>query len=267
MKKFLKIFLPALLCFSCLSMPASTVYADLFDDSYDETIATGEYYYVVDNANEINDDEALNSRLAELSDEYGINLVVLTVESIDGQNPETFAESFLNSYCGDDSAVFMLSMQYRDWAFPANGKALEAINDYGCNYIFDEMSDDLADDDFDSAFEIFTEQCDIFLKQAETGEPYSEDNPLIGVKNIMLLIVIAIVAGLIIAFIATMIMRSQLTSVRFQKNANTYIKNNSVNLTHSNDIFLYKTVSKTKISSSSSGSGGSGGGGSRSGKF
>lgn len=279
MKKFLKLFLPAILCFSCLSMPVSADNNDWCGNSYDyedsmfeEEFSNNNYYHhVVDRENILDNDEELNDRLSDLSEEYGIDIVVHTVYSLEGQNPERFNENFLDCNYGENSAAFMLSMQYRDWAFSTSwgDDAYDIFNSYVREYIFDAMSDELGRDDFDDAFEIFADKCEMVLKQAETGEPYSEDNKIITAKDILILAAIALGAGLVIAFIATRVMKNQLTSVKFQRNANTYIKNGSVNLTHRNDIFLYKTVSKVRKQSSSSGgrSGGGGGGRSSSGKF
>ncbi len=283
MKKFLKLFLPAILCFSCLSMPVSADeydelmdelngYIDIYDSMDEEDFSENNYYYhVVDRDNLIDNDEELNDRLADLSEEYGIDIVVHTVYSLEGQNPERFNENFLDCNYGENTAVFMLSMQYRDWAFSTsmNDDAYDIFNSYVREYIFDEMSEELGRDDFDDAFDTFVDNCEMVLKQAEKGEPYSESNKIVTPTDILILAAIALGAGLIIALIATAVMKSQLTSVKFQKNANTYIKNGSVNLTHRNDVFLYKTVSKVKRQSSSNGgsSGGGGGGRSSSGKF
>ena len=72
--------------------------------------------------------------------------------------------------------------------------------------------------------------------------------------SVFLLLVIGIVAGLIVAFI----LKGQLKTVRKQDQANVYVKQNSMNLTHQSDIYLYRTVSRSKKSSSGSSSGSGG---------
>jgi len=72
-----------------------------------------------------------------------------------------------------------------------------------------------------------------------------------------------------VAGISVFVMASQLKSVRPQTAARNYMKPNSLNLTVSRDLFLYRTVTRTPRpkSNSSSGGRGSSGGGSRSGSF
>jgi uncharacterized protein len=64
------------------------------------------------------------------------------------------------------------------------------------------------------------------------------------------------IAGLIVAFV----MKGQLKSVRKQYQANVYVKQGSMQLNYTRDIFLYRNVTRTKkqerVESSSSGSGG-----------
>ena len=67
---------------------------------------------------------------------------------------------------------------------------------------------------------------------------------------------IGIIAGLIVAFV----MKGQLKSVRKQDSARVYVKQDSMQLNYSRDIFLYRNVERTKkqerVESTSSGSGG-----------
>ena len=97
---------------------------------------------------------------------------------------------------------------------------------------------------------------------AAKGRP--SDNPLIvhisaytePFSPIWILISLGI--GLVLAFLCTMGMRAQLKSVRTQDSAVDYVRQGSMELTRSNDIFLYHTVTKTaKPKDSDSSSGGS----------
>ena len=60
-----------------------------------------------------------------------------------------------------------------------------------------------------------------------------------------------------VALIVCLIMKSQLKSVRSQPEAMSYVINDSVSFTEQSDVFLYKTLTKTKIQKAESGSGGS----------
>ena len=57
---------------------------------------------------------------------------------------------------------------------------------------------------------------------------------------------ICIGAGVVIGLIAVLIMKSNLRSVRFQSGAGEYMTPGSFHLTASQDIFLYKTVTRVE---------------------
>jgi len=59
-------------------------------------------------------------------------------------------------------------------------------------------------------------------------------------------ILIALVAALIVAFIATSGMRSELKSVQTATQANIYIKDGSFNLTNEQDIYVCKKLERTE---------------------
>ena len=86
-------------------------------------------------------------------------------------------------------------------------------------------------------------------------------------------IVLSLIVGLVLALIITGTMRSKLKTVRHQKTANSYVRNDSMKVTVAKDYFLYRTVTrvpKPKDNGGRSGGGISGGGGGHrgsSGKF
>ena len=84
---------------------------------------------------------------------------------------------------------------------------------------------------------------------------------------------LSLIVGLVLALIITGTMRSKLKTVRHQKTANSYVRNDSMKVTVAKDYFLYRTVTrvpKPKDNGGRSGGGISGGGGGHrgsSGKF
>ena len=67
----------------------------------------------------------------------------------------------------------------------------------------------------------------------------------------------AVLDSNITTLVVALILKGQLKSVRKQNQANVYVKPGSMQLTTSNDFFLYRTVDRTKKESSSSSSSGS----------
>lgn len=180
--------------------------------------------------------------------------------TLDGLTVSDYAERFYEShnygYGPDkDGTILLISMEDHDWYMATYGYAITAFTDAGIQYIGEEMTGDLSDGDFAAAFDIFADECDDFITQAKTGEPYDIDNePQKPMSWIW--IPISLVAGIVLSLIVVGTMKSKLKTVRFQAAANNYVKAGSMNLTESRDIFLYNTMTKTKKEKNDSSSGG-----------
>jgi uncharacterized protein len=136
-------------------------------------------------------------------------------------------------------------MEDRDWWISTTGYGITAFTDAGIEYLSDRFVPYLSDGDYAGAFDTYAEQCDTFISQATSGDPYDTHNlpkePFSFLPNLIFCFVI----GLLIALIATAIMKGQLKSVRAQAGASDYVKHGSMNVTHRQDLFLYRDVRRT----------------------
>jgi uncharacterized protein len=72
---------------------------------------------------------------------------------------------------------------------------------------------------------------------------------------------IILIGALVVGLLYALYLRSKLKIAKYKSNAGLYVLADSLNLTESSDLYLYQTVTRTRIESSSK----SGGGGSSSG--
>lgn len=84
----------------------------------------------------------------------------------------------------------------------------------------------------------------------ETGDTEDDDSDKapVATRDIIIAVCISVVVGIIIGFIGSGIMKSKLTSVRYQSGAADYVVPDSFKLNDSRDIYLYSTVTKTERS-------------------
>ena len=82
----------------------------------------------------------------------------------------------------------------------------------------------------------------------ETGDTDSDDSDKapVATRDIIIAVCISVVVGIIIGFIGSGIMKSKLTSVRYQSGAADYMVPDSFKLNDSRDVYLYSTVTKTE---------------------
>lgn len=205
---------------------------------------------------------ALLMQLDEISERQQSDVVVVTVDSLEGKSAMAYADDYFdyNGYgMGSDQSgiLFLISMREREWRLSTKGSAISAYTDAGQEYITDLVTPKLSERDYSGAFEKFASLCDRFLTQAAKGAPYDVRNmPREPVSTTQILI--ALVGGALLALVVVMVMRSSLRSVRPQPVADSYVRPGSLYISSSRDIYLYSTVSRTARQTSSSGSGGGG---------
>ena len=219
---------------------------------------------VYDEADLLTDTEeaALLSKLEAISAEADMDVVVALVDSIGELSSMEYADDFFdyNGYGrGDnrDGLVLLVSMEYSDWWISTRGYAIEAFTDAGIEYIGEKVTPYLSDGDYAAAFDEFAAQCEAFIAQAKTGDPYDTHNLPKDPFNKGMALIIALVVGFIIAKIYTGKLKGQLNTIRKQTAASGYVRENSLNISSSNDFFLYRNVRKTAKESSSKSDGGS----------
>lgn len=208
---------------------------------------------IVDWADLLSDSEEaeLSDKLDEISERQQVDVVVVTVNSLEGASTMEYADDFFdyNHYgfgAEQDGILFLISMEERDWYISTAGFGITAVTDAGREYMAEKFLPYLSEGEYAQAFGVFAEQCDDYIRQAKTGMPYDVDNiPTEPFSHIGALI-IGVIVGFIIALIATGFMRLDLHSVYSQPAADSYTKKNGLRLTREYELFLYKNVTRTE---------------------
>ena len=230
----------------------------------DKEVVSG-LWYMVDNASLLTGDEAqeLNDKLAEISARQACDVVIVTVNGLGGKTPMDFADDYYdyNGYGqgpGSDGILFLVSMEERDWWFTTTGYGITAFTDYGQEQLFDAISSDLSGGYYYDAFDGFAEKCDELLTLAHNGTPLDVGSVKSPFYNAMhnnggvIGIVLALVLGLLIAFIPMGKLKAQINNVKWQKTAGNYTKPGSMVLTQNYDHFLYANTTRRVIETESS---------------
>ena len=239
------------------------------------TFAAGDLPRLLDYADVLSDSEEteLRGKLDEISERQQMDVIVVTVDSLEGEDVVDYADDFFdyNGYgFGEnrDGILFLMSLGDRDWTITTRGYAITVFTDAGIDYMTEYIVSDLSNGDYAAAFTTFADRCDDYIMQAATGIPYDVDNLPQEPFPFFTLLLICLAIAFVIALIATGIMKSQLKSVYSQSKADNYMKSGSMKLTKKNDLFLYRRVDRrekpkentsSSSSASSSGSGRTGG--------
>lgn len=213
-----------------------------------------EEHLVFDEANLLNDSEeaALSEKLMDISYTYHAQIIVATVSSMDGGDIDSYLHYVYDSMGfgygeNHDGVLLLVCMDPREYRILSNGFAGVAIDPDDISKISDEIVSNLSDGDYAGAFDEFADECAYYLDGHINGFPFNAG------KSLAISLIVGIVIGLIVVFV----LKGQLKSVRSQSRAQEYVKDGSMRVNLSNDMFLYRNVTRTRKQNSSSSDSGS----------
>ena len=213
------------------------------------------YYRLNDSAEVLTEDEdsELEASLEELSVRQSFDVTIATIDSLESEgytSMEEYADD-LYDYCqfgygaDRDGVLLLVSTGDRKWHISTCGYGITAFTDAGIQYIGEQMTPFMADGDYAGAFRTFVQWADDYVTAAREGHPYDVNNLPREPLSLMYLF-LALGIGLVLAWVVVSVMKSQLRSVAFQENAASYVREGSMNLTNSRELFLYRDVQRTK---------------------
>lgn len=236
--------------------------------------AAGDLPYVVDNADLLTaeEEEDLEAQLRDYSEFDSFDIVVLTVDSLDGKTAEAYADDYYdyNGYGygnNHDGCLFLISMDEREWHLSTTGFGITALTDAGIDYIGDSCLSDLSSGDYYSAFCTYSYIVNDFVNQAQTGDAYDYDNlddydssysssdsssdgREFGLGTVA---IGGLIGGAVISLIVMSVLKGKMKTVYHKAQANDYLVQDSLSVTSAHDVFVTSHVTKTAKESKSSG--------------
>lgn len=225
------------------------------------------YPLLVDDANLLSENEKaeLLSKLEEISSRQGMDVAVITVETLGSRSVEAYTDDFYDYYgygqgSGKDGVMFLISMGERMVHMTAVGRGITAFTDAGRDFILDEcVMPQIKSENYSKAFDAFAAQCDGFITQAKTGKPFDNGNLPKGEfkRPDDVWILVAVAAGIIITFLVSAKLKKQMKTVELKAEATDYAVPGSLVITGSSDRFVTARTTQTRIANESSGGGSS----------
>lgn len=255
----------------CLVLSALMLLSLTLTATAEETLwRVMDYADLLDTAEESAHEETI--RL--LQERYGMDVVILTVDSLEGKSPQEYADDYYaaNGYgCGEERSglLLLVSMEQRDWYISTCGEAVYALTDYGISCLGEELLSGFSVS-YDAGFRLFLNALPEYFEAYEMSSPidgyanYSGDyyhgdqeeivyyeeefTPSLGLSLLL---------GLVVAGISILIMRHGMNTKRPRGSAAGYMNENSFHMRQQQDLFLYSNLSKVRKQEPKSSGGGS----------
>ena len=208
------------------------------------------------------EEQDLLSKLNEISERQAVDVVVVTVDSLDGKTPEAFADDYFdyNGYgigADRDGIILVISMGERQMAMSTRGFGITAFTDEGQDYIWDMITPYIGNESYAAAFNEFADLCDDFISQAKAGEPYDVGNmpDKVGIIGIIAWLIPSFLIAAVISLFLKKKKRKSLKTVMMRNDATDYW--DELELTENYDQYLRRDITTVKIKSDDDDSGGS----------
>jgi len=246
MKKTLSVLLLTLL-FSLALMPVAFA---------------ADYYLVHDEAEVFTEkqDSELEIRAQEISDKYGLDVVVITTANMHGYNDSfELAMDFYDELEFDTNGVLLLICTTdRDVAVIAHGSGNTAFTDYGKDVMLDKhIVPRLKGNKYYAAASVFLDKAEDYLSQAKAGTPFDRNTDFDNEDEYFWYkLLFTLLAPFAIAFVLCIKWKEDMKTAVEARAADQYIPAGGFQLTGQQDQFLYRTVTRVKIERSSSSGGG-----------
>lgn len=213
---------------------------------------------MVDMADVLTDAEeaALLSSLDAVSERQQLDVVVVTVNDIGDKTLMEYADDYFDyngyGFGENHDGVLLLARIADDGTYsPGNcwitttGYGITAFTDDDIQYIGQQITPALKEGNFADAFSQYAALADNLITQAKSYTPYEPGTPVKVPFNVLRSLLVAVIAGLVVAFVVTGIMKGKLKTVRSQSAASNYLKQGSMHLVDQKDMFLYSNVTRT----------------------
>lgn len=231
--------------------------------------------HVADQANTFSSDEiaSLESKMQGIYDTYGFDTVIVTTNNSRGQSAQMYAADFYDEFRSYDDypngLIFSFNFDLGEYYEASRGIGIDLFTTQGEDALDSLLRPYLEERDYHGAMQAYLDSVQRRLDQysyvdedgelilSTTRRPLTFSESLLEAAS---LLPIVLIIGLVIGFISAFVMRGKLNLAQAQGGAQQYTSPGSLRLRDSSEIFLYQTVTRTKIQNNNSG-GGSGGGG------
>lgn len=173
-------------------------------------MVTADETAVYDEANLLQENQIveLENKISSIENEYGIDIVLLTINDAQGKSAQVYAEDYLDAlyYDGvvsDDSMILLLDMDNREIYASYTGEAIRYFTDNRQDDILDVIYDYVADGNYYEMFNQYLSEVDYYLEAGIPSGQYTvyEKNFSEKMMTIATYSIFALILALIIGFI------------------------------------------------------------------
>ncbi len=203
---------------------------------------------VVDEAGYLNAEEnkEITERLDNIRYQYDIDVAIVIEDRMSGRTSQETADDIYDyrGYglgSGSDGMLLYVSKTPRKYHFTTYGRGIEVFNDDALKYIESNVVPYMSNNDYYGAFTEYADTAEEVLKMASEGKTFRRKS----LEDLLIFAAVIIAAPLAAASFMTHNKDKAMNTARTKLEADNYIKNGSMKLVGSRDIYLHSVQTRT----------------------
>lgn len=195
--------------------------------------------------------QQLEQQAAELYELTQFDVIIHTTRNSQGKGPRDYSFDYYHGFrdpaAYPNGAALVIMFDTRDYYEAARGTGIELLTYRESHDLGRVVQRKLTNQDYYGAFQDYIS----YVKRLQV--------PATSTELLVKYMPYVLIAGLLIGLVYAFVLKGRMNIARFRRDADAYVVPNSLNLTTIQDLYLYQTVTRTKIESSSGGKGSGGG--------
>ncbi len=219
--------------------------------------------------------QALESRMRGIYEKYDFDTVIVTTNNSRGQSARMYAADFYDDFRSyadyPNGLLFSFNFDLGEYNEVTRGLAYTIFTSQGEDALDRLLRPYLSNKNYLGAMEAYLDSVEQRLERfavtdtdgmVTLGTTMRAPGLSQAARMAADYLPYMLIGGLVIGLLVALYMKSKLLIAKPQRSADRYALPGSLQLYDSSDIFLYQTVTRTRIQQNKSGGGGGGGGGS-----
>lgn len=215
--------------------------------------------------------QTLETRMQKIYEKYGFDTVIVTTNDSRGKSARMYAADFYDDFRSysayPNGLIFSFNFALGEYFGATRGKGQRIFSDLGADDLDEVLRPHLSTRNYYNAMNAYLDYVENRLARfaiigedgtVTLGTKVQAPSLAQSIQQSAELLPFMLIGGLVIGLFVALYMKGKLLIAKPQRSADGYAVRGSLNLHDSSDIFLYQTVTRTRIQEPKSGGGGGG---------
>ena len=191
-------------------------------------------------------EEELEAKLDQVSEDYGCDVVVVTEETLDGAVPQDYADDFFDAIAENgDGVALLIDMQNREICISTGGIAIRYLTDARIEDILNDGYEPISDGEYEQCLSVMLKDVLVYYDEGIPSNQYEYEETDIEItpaEYVITSVVLALIPGAIVFLV--LVLFCKLRNGKYKYDAH---ESGTVNIKKHSDVLVNTVVTHRHI--------------------